>query len=108
MRVRIFYIQHTLSEAEELRVRDLRLNGSGSELGQVKVTYRKKRIIEEVEAESVPDAVQTVDAVKEEIEDIPGVYRHYRTVFGACEAQDAEYCRTLEGCFMAHEQELPL
>lgn len=104
---RIFFIQHTLSAAEEAKLIAYRQNRSASD-GQIQITYRKKRQIVEVEAESVGDAVTAISEVREEIPGLEGVYRSYRTVFAAMEAQYGESCKALEDSFMAEEVELPL
>lgn len=105
MLIRIWYVQHTLTEKEELRLRMIRQNPQDHKLT---VRYRRRKKKEDVEAESIHDAVLAVSSVKEEIEDMPGVFRHYRAVFAAAEATEGEMCAALEDYFEAQEELLPL
>jgi len=106
MRVRLWLMEHRLTAAEEQRVREYRKNRTEHE-GQVKITYRKKRVVKEVEAESPQELCNLMRDV-EVLPDLPDVMTKFTTVFAAAPAEDGEKCSQIENAWSAEEVELPL
>lgn len=106
MTVRIFYSLHSLSQKEQDKVR--KYHHQGRPEGPVKIRYNVKRMVEDVEAESVGAAVTMALNRAVPLDGVPGVYASYASVFGAGEARDGEAMVELEGAFHASEMMLPL
>lgn len=106
MKVRLWLIEHRLTAAEEQRVRENRRNRN-SDLGQVKITYRKKRVVKDVEADGM-EQFQNIMLDCEQMEGLEGVFRKFTTVFAAAPAEDGEKCSQIENAWSATEVELPL
>lgn len=86
MKIRLFYVLHQLSEKEieKLKTR------SEDELAQrkIRITYSKKRKVEDVEADSVEDAIRWAEKQRVALPGYEGVYGQFVTVYGAKEATD--------------------
>lgn len=108
MLVRLWLIEHSLSHAEEQRVRELRSAGRDGNRGPDKITYRKKRVVKDVEAKGPINAQEIAVNEVEMLQDLPDVYRKFTTVFAAAPAEDGEKCSQIENAWSATEQELPL
>lgn len=101
MQVRIFYSLHSLPQKEQDKVRQYHAKGRPD--GPMKIKYSVKRMVEDVEAESVGAAVTMALNRAVPLEGVPGVFASYASVFGACEARDGEAVSELENCFRAEE-----
>lgn len=105
--IRLWLIEHSLSPAEEQRVRELRSAGRDGNRGPDKITYRKKRVIREVHAEGVEEfSCSFLECQR--MEGMPEVMRSFTTVFAAAPAEDGEKCLQIENAWSAEEVELPL
>lgn len=108
MKIRLWLVEHRLTAAEEQRVREYRKNRTEHE-GQVKITYRKKRVVKDVEAvsPSLAAAAETLTG-NQTVGDLPDVLAKFTTVFAAAPAEDGEKCSQIENAWSAEEQLLPL
>jgi hypothetical protein len=84
MKFRVFSIIHTLSHRDMESLQEKRSHDG------TRVTYHKRRRIEEVEAETVEKAIRQVESSRQELPDFPGVYHRFVTVYGAREAVEGE------------------
>lgn len=106
MRIRLWLIEHSLSPAEEQRVRENR-QARDINRGPDKITYRKKRVVKDVEADGM-EQFQNIMLDCEQMEGLEGVFRRFTTVFAAAPAEDGEKCLQIENAWSATEVELPL
>ena len=80
---RVFYILHELSQGEIDK-----LPNKDKTMEKVRITYSKKRKVEDVEAESVEDAIRWAEKQRVPLPGYDGVYGQFVTVYGAKEATD--------------------
>lgn len=107
MKLRIFFVLHTLPQRELEKLRGTRKgDGKMGVPGQVKIRYNRQRCAIEREFPSVDAARQWAESQRRENHEFQGVWDEYATVWGICEAKDGEKCTELEGAFFAEEQEL--
>jgi hypothetical protein len=85
VKYRVFSIIHSLSQRDIDSLKEKRSHDG------TRVTYQKKRRIEEVEAETVEKAIQQVESSRQELPGFPGVYHRFVTVYGAREAVEGEH-----------------
>ena len=81
MKFRLFYVLHELSQKEIEKLPDRQKT-----MEKVKITYSKKRKVEDVEADSVEDAIRWAEKQRVELPGYPGVYGQFVSVYGAKEA----------------------
>lgn len=105
--IRLWLIEHSLSPAEEQRVRELRSAGRDGNRGPDKITYRKKRVVKDVDSESAAQAASLTMMECEAMPDLEGVLRKFTTVFAAAPAEDGEKCLQIENAWQAEDQDLP-
>jgi hypothetical protein len=108
MRVRLWLIEHSLSPAEEQRVRELRAQGRDGNRGPDKITYRKKRVVKEVEEPNPETAIMRARLDCDWMCGLPEIKTRFTTVFAAAPAEDGEKCSQIENAWSAEEVELPL
>jgi hypothetical protein len=105
MRIRLFYVQNTLSQREEQKLREHRRKPMD---GQVTIRYSRKKKVEDREFASIEDVQEWVTSQCVPLLGVPGVFQSYVTLFGACEAKEGAKMGALEDVFVAEEVLLPL
>lgn len=98
MKFRVWYIRHTMSASE--RDKWMKHRANPEQTPDPVIRYRKKRMVEDVEAESEGEAIELVNSLPATEGD------PYNRVWGCCLASQHVKIATIDGLFHAEEVDL--